>query len=156
MVPPSAPSSAAAVSDMPSATPACGKSVMPRYFSIIGSQCVALALQRAPKYLPAERKMMYTTPTATMAQSANTSRRSAAPLSTKNRQYSGAVHLSSLSMRSSAIGQRLQNTVPSIMHVKSGENPNTSGPARSSVIDSATVSVTVPMSSVMRLRLEWK
>ena len=61
---PSAPS-ACALTHIPSATPSCGSSMTPRYFCTVWSQPTALADQRAPQYLPAERAMMYTTPMST-------------------------------------------------------------------------------------------
>ena len=54
------------------------------------------------------------------------------------------------------MGQRLQNTVPSIMQVRSEEKPIFSSPKVNSNILSAVVSVTAAMSRMTRLRLEWK
>ena len=47
---------------------------------------------------------------------------------TKNRAKRGEVHLSLFSMRSKERGQRLQNTVPSIMHTSRDEKPTVTGP----------------------------
>ena len=71
-------------------------------------------------------------------QSPKTLNSSSAPDSTKKRTITGAVHLSSLSMSSSEKLQRLQNTVPSIMHTSSEENPIVTGPMRNSIMDMAT------------------
>jgi len=50
------------ISAIPSATPAWGNSVMPKYFTILSSHLESLALKFAPLYLPIERLMRYTTP----------------------------------------------------------------------------------------------
>ena len=55
---PSAAPSACALTHIPSATPACGSSVMPRYLTVFSSQPTALAEKCAPRYLPMLRKMM--------------------------------------------------------------------------------------------------
>ena len=59
-------------------------------------------------------------------------------------------------MISSDSGQRLQNTLPSIMHTSSEEKPIVAFPAGSLSIESATVRNTKEMLMATRLRLEWK
>ena len=98
---------------------------------------------------------MYTTPAQTMAQSVNTSSSSSAPLMTKNRANSGEVHLSAAPIRSPDRGQRLQNTVPSIMHTSKEEKPTVTGPSRNSSMDRETVRNTKAMVTFRRLVLEW-
>ena len=51
-----------AVTTMPRATPAWGNSVIPRYFLTFSSHLVKVLLIRAPRYLPAQRTRIYTTP----------------------------------------------------------------------------------------------
>ena len=55
---PALPVSSMASTDIPSATPAWGRSVMPRYFTIVSLQPEIFAEKAAPVILPAERKMM--------------------------------------------------------------------------------------------------
>ena len=47
---------------IPIATPACGRSVSPRYFLIFVSAFAIVAPRRAPKYFPRARAKRYTTP----------------------------------------------------------------------------------------------
>ena len=61
-----------AVAHMPSATPACGSNVIPRYLHISGEHFVSFALPKAPKYFPSERNTMYNTPTITIEIFVNT------------------------------------------------------------------------------------
>ena len=105
-------------------------------------------------YLPAERMIMYMAPISITAPSLNTLSSSSAPLSTKKSAYSGAVHLSALSMRSEARGHMLQKTVPSIMQTSSDENETRTGPISNESMDSATVSTTKAIVSERRFELE--
>ena len=91
---PSAPSVCATVTDMPSATPACGSSVMPSHFCTPGGHFINFALMLAPAHLPNERARIYAAPISTTEVLLNTFNSSFAPLSTKNRIYSGAVQRS--------------------------------------------------------------
>ena len=87
---------------------------------------------------------------------AKTPSSSSAPESTKNSTSTGAVQWSALRMISSDSGQRLQNTLPSIMHTSSGEKPIVAPPAGILSIESATVRNTKEMLIAMRLVFEWK
>ena len=58
---------------------------------------------------------------------------------TKNRQKRGTVHLSALYMMSPDLGQRLQNTAPSIMQTRSDENEIVTGPTLKLICDRAIV-----------------
>ena len=145
-----------AVTHIPSATPACGSSVIPRYRQMFSLQCVIFALVKVPKYLPRERMAMYTSPMQTIIRSENTPRSNSAPLMTKNTANSGDVHLSALPIRSDDSGQILQNTVPSIMQTSSDEKPIVTGPTGNSSLASATVRNTNAMVIFRRLVLELK
>ena len=112
-----------AVEHIPRATPACGNNVIPKYLQMLGLHFVAFALIIAPKYLPKQRKIMYTRPIPTIAISANTSNSNSAPLITKNNARSGELHLSEAFIRSSDNGQMLQKIVPNIIHTNNDEKP---------------------------------
>ena len=128
-----------AVVHIPRATPACGKSVIPKYLQICGSHFVAFALTSVPVYLPRQRNTIYTTPIPTIATSVNTLSSSSAPLITKNNANNGDVHLSDASIKSCDNGQILQNTVPSIIHTSNEEKPICTGPTSNFSIDKDTV-----------------
>ena len=113
-------------------------------------------LNAAPKYLPSERAMIYTTPTISVTGCASTLRSSSAPESTKNSTFSGIVQFSTRSMSSSDVGQMLQKMVPVIMHTSSREKPQCTGPTLKVIIDRPTVSITNAMEIVIRLLREWK
>ena len=75
---------------------------------------------------------------------------------TKNSTMRGPVQRSEFSMISSESGQRLQNTLPSIMHTSSDEKPRVTGPIFTLIIDSATVRNTKLMVMARRFVLELK
>ena len=70
---------------MPSATPACGRSVMPSHFCTFGGHFMNFALTLAPNHLPTERARIYAAPMMTTDMLLNTFSSNSAPLSTKNR-----------------------------------------------------------------------
>ena len=153
---PSSPPSCIAVMVMPSDTPACGRSVMPRYLQMLSSHFVAFAEAKAPMYFPAERNMIYIAPTATTDSFVNTESSSSAPLITKNSTSSGPLHLSARSIISSEVSHILQNTEPSIMQVSSDEKPMFTSPIEKFSFESATVRITNVMEIARRLLFEWK
>ena len=55
---PSGPNWVETVRDMPSATPAWGRRVIPSHFWIVGEQCIIFEEMEAPPILPAERRMI--------------------------------------------------------------------------------------------------
>ena len=140
---------------MPRATPAWGNRVTPRYFTTLGLQPMAFAEMKAPEYFPRQRDRMKTTPISTSMGSWKTASSSSAPLTTKNTASRGWDHRSARPIRSSARGLRLQNTVPSIMQTRSGENPMVSGPAGNSREESPTVRMTKAMVREVLFVLEW-
>ena len=73
---------------------------------------------------------------------------------TKNAANSGLVHRSAFSMISPDSGQRLQNSVPSIMHVRSDEKPIVTGPILNSAMASAETRNTSAMVIFRRFVLE--
>ena len=146
--------SSAASAAMPSATPACGSRVMPRYFWMLWLQWVARPLTKAPEILPRERKAMYTTPMRSTSGSERMFRSSSAPLSTKKRMFTGDTQRSRRSISSSEVGQMLQNTVPVIMQTSSSEKPQCIGPMSKVTMDRPTVSSTKATERLMRLERE--
>ena len=86
----------------------------------------------------------------------NTFNSSSAPLSTKNRIYSGAVQRSVLSMISAEKSHTLQNTVPSIMHTSRLEKPIFTLPTSNSIIERPTVRMTNVMRATSRLLFDLK
>ena len=85
---------------------------------------------------------------------ANTSNCSAEPLRTKNSVIAGPDQRSACSISSSLSGQKLQNTVPSIMHTRRLEKPNVNGPTGIFSWLTATVMMTLPTISAFRFRWE--
>ena len=114
------------------------------------------ALILAPNHLPKERARMYAEPMITTDIFEKTFSSSSAPLSTKNRMYSGAVQRSVLSMISAEKSHTLQNTVPSIMQTSRLEKPIFTPPTSNSIIESATVRMTNVMDRDRRLLLDLK
>ena len=155
---PAVPSSTAfiAIFAIPSATPAWGRSVIPRYFTIFGSHLESLALRFAPVYLPAERLTIYTTPISTIIRSVNTESSNSAPLITKNSTNRGAVQRSTLSIKFSEKSQILQKIVPSIIQTSREENPICTPPIVNFSIESPIVKSTNPTDTARRLEREWK
>ena len=129
---------------------------MPRYFTILGSHFVHLALIFAPKHLPADLTIIYTTPITTTAISVNTDKSSSAPLITKKRISMGAVQRSALSISSSEKSQILQNTVPSIIQARSEENPICIPKISNLISESPTVSITNVTDIAILFDREWK
>lgn len=85
-----------------------------------------------------------------------TLRLKSAPLMTKKRANSGAVHLSALAMISPERGQRLQSIVPSIIHTNRDENDTVIGPILKLMDEIAMVTKTKEIVSDSLLEFEKK